>query len=119
MAGLLTVCALIFAFAKIPQPGRCLTKQQVFHVNKQEYLANHVMETKQAESEMECAMHCVSNESCASVNYKTSGLNKGLCELNTKRRPSEMAEGHEVSQNSEFNYLFKIKAVSGIETVNR
>ena len=51
--------AFIFALAKIPQPGKCLIKEAVFHVNKQEYLANHVIETKKAESELECGMRCV------------------------------------------------------------
>ena len=69
MAALYIACVLIFA-----------------------YLANHVIEKKQAESELESGIHCVGKESCASAYFKTSGDGKGLCELN--RKP----QGHENSE---------------------
>ena len=103
------VCALIFALSKIPQPGKCLTKQAIFRINKQEYLANHVIETRQAESELKCGMHCVGKESCASVNYKTSGVGKGLCELNSKPSQDEISER---LHKPEFNHLFIVPKVS-------
>ena len=52
--------------------------------HKQKYLANHVIETKQAGSELECGLNCIGNGSCLSVNYKTSGVGKSRCELNNK-----------------------------------
>ena len=92
MAVLYTVCALIIAIIKIPQPGKCSIKEAIFRINKEEYLTNHVIETKQAESELECGMHCVGKESCASANYKTSGVGKGLCELNSKPSRDEISD---------------------------
>ena len=52
--------------------------QALFRKNKQEYLANHVIATKQAATELECGLHCVRHGSCLSVNYKISGFGKGL-----------------------------------------
>ena len=83
MAVLFSICTLIFMILKI-QKGECSIKQAFFLINKQKYLANHVIETKQTESELQCGMHCVGVGSCTSVNYKISGIGKGLCELNNK-----------------------------------
>ncbi len=90
------------------QPGECLVSQAVFRIKKQKYLANHVLETRQAETELECGMHCVGHGSCASVNYKTSGNGKGLCELN-KKSLREISD--ESMHNPEFNHLYIIKTV--------
>ena len=109
MAVLYIVCVLIFALSKIPQPAKCLIKEDVFHVNKQEYLPNHVIETKHAESELERGTHCVRKESCASVNYKTSGAGKGRCELNSKPSRQEISKR---LHKPEFNHLYIIKKVS-------
>ena len=106
MAVLYTACALIFAITKMPQPGKCSIKETIFLVKKQEYLANHAIETKLTESELECGMHCVGNESCASINYKTSGAGKGLCELNSKPQRQEISKR---LPKPEFNHLFIIK----------
>lgn len=59
-------------------------KQAFFHRKIGKYLANHVVERKHAVSEPECGVYCVSDGSCASVNYKSSGVDEGLCELNSK-----------------------------------
>ena len=112
MAVLYIVCVLIFAIAKIPQPGKCLIKEAIFRVNEKEYLPNYVIETKQAESELECGIQCVAKESCASVNYKTSGAGKGLCELNSK--PSRQEVSKRLHQ-PEFNLLYIVKEVSEYE----
>ena len=109
MAVLYTVCVLIFAITKIPQPGKCLIHEVVFRVNKQKYLPNYVIETKQAERQSECGMHCVAKESCASVNYKTSGVGKGLCELNSKPSRPEISER---LHKPEFNHLYFIGKVN-------
>jgi hypothetical protein len=95
--------------SKIPQ-GECSIKQDFFHIKRQKYLANHVIETKQANSELQCAMHCIGVRSCASVNYKISGIGKGLCELNNKTL-QEISDADGSLHNSEFNNLYRIKKV--------
>ena len=110
----LSFYVLIFV-SQITQPGECLIKQAVFHRKKQTYLANHVIETKQAESELQCGMHCVADGSCASVNYKTYGIGKGLCELNNKTRPE--TSDADKKTNPEFNHLHVIKKVRKVRTL--
>ena len=99
---LLMICVLIF-FSQLPQPSECLTNQAVFRKRAQKYLANHVFDTKQAGSEFECGLYCVREESCASVNYKTSGIGKGRCELNNKTY-QDTSDGDEET-NPEFIHL--------------
>ena len=96
--------------SKIPQ-GECSIKEASFLINKQKYLANHVIETKQAEGELQCSTHCVRVGSCVSVmNYKTSGIGKGLCELNSKTL-QEISDPDENMHNPEFNHLYIMKKV--------
>ena len=101
------IYALIF-ITKIPQQGVC-KEQAYFLRDKQKYLANHVIETKQADSELECGIHCVADESCASVNFMTSGIGKGLCELNNKTLQDT---SNEKTHNPEFIHLAVVKRVS-------
>ncbi|CAB4017025.1 Hypothetical predicted protein, partial [Paramuricea clavata] len=107
MAVLLSIWALIFMISQIPQ-SECSIKQAVFLIYKQKYLANHVIETRQVESELQCSMHCVGVGSCASVNYKTSGIGKGLCELNNKTL-REISDSDGSMHNSEFDHLYIVK----------
>jgi hypothetical protein len=102
MAFLLSICAIILIF-KTPEPGNCLVKQAVFRVEKQRYLANHVIATKRADSELDCSMHCVEDGSCVSVNFKTSGIGKGRCELNDKTRKG--TSDAETTHNPEFSHI--------------
>ena len=88
--------------------GECL-KQVIYRKNKQKYLANHVMETKQTDSEFQCSLHCARHGSCTSVDYKTSGIGKGRCEVK-KRTRQETADDNEKTSH-EFNHLFVIKQV--------
>ena len=55
-------------------------------------------------------MYCVRHGSCASVNYKVSGLGRGMCELNDKAIPE--ASGTDEESNPEFVHLYIIKKVS-------
>ena len=96
---------LFFVFA----PGE-YSKQVVFRKNKQKYLANHVIETKQAQSDFQCGLLCALHGSCASVNYKTSGIGEGRCELNSKTHQDITDDNKETSL--EFNHLVIIKPVS-------
>ena len=106
---LLSICALVFV-SKIPQQGLC-AEQAFFLRYKQKYLANHVIETKQADSELECGIHCVAFGSCVSVNYKTSGIGKGRCELNNK---TLQETSDEKTHNPESTHLAVVKRVSRI-----
>ena len=107
---LLNICALIFITTEVPQEGVC-TEQAFFLRNEKKYLANHVIETKQAESELECGLHCVADGSCASVNYKTSGISKGRCELNCKTLGES---SDDETHDPEFTYLAVTERVSRI-----
>ena len=80
MMAYLSVCALIFVSIATAKPkGRLAFCKTIFKRNEQTYLADHVVETKQAHSEIECDLHCGAEKSCTSVNFKTSGIGKGRC----------------------------------------
>ena len=107
----LSTCALVFFWMAITQPGESLASEEaIFKRNEQKYLANHVIETKQAGSELDCGLHCIADKSCASVNYKTSGVGKGRCELNNKtvEKTAEVDKIHD----PQFNHLVIVKQVS-------
>ena len=95
---------------KLPQPGECEDEQAIFDIKKEKYLPYHVIETKQADSVLECAMHCLEVKSCVSVNYKTSGVGKGLCELNNKTL-LEVSDGDGRIHHPEFVHLYIIETV--------
>ena len=78
------------------------------------YLVKSVIKTEQAISEAQCGSLCSRVSSCASVNYKKSGLNQGMCELNDKL-VEECEENRRV--NYEFDYLEVVKSVSEIATI--
>ena len=84
--------------------------QAVFDVKNQKYLARHVVETKRADSMFECGMHCLDVESCVSVNYKTSGIGKGLCELNDITL-QEVSDSDGSIYHPEFTHLYIIEKV--------
>ncbi|XP_028398844.1 sushi, von Willebrand factor type A, EGF and pentraxin domain-containing protein 1-like [Dendronephthya gigantea] len=105
MAVILVFFAL-FLIVKTPQPSECQnTSQAFFRKIQQEHLGNHVIDTKQTNDELECAMHCVDDGSCESVNYKTSGIGKGLCELNNSTLP-KTSNANERIRNPEFDHLY-------------
>ena len=106
---LLRILALIF-ISKIPKVA--CTEKAFFLRNEENYLANHVIETKQADSELECGMRCVANESCASVNYKTSGIGKGRCKLNMHKTLQDASDAE--THNPEFIHLVVVKRVGEI-----
>ena len=108
------VLVIILIISQIPEPGQCSKKQAKFHLNKSKYLANHVIETRQAETELECGIHCLGHGSCVSVNYKTSGIDKGLCELNNKAL-EEITDHDERVDNPDFSHLYIIKTSSSQE----
>ena len=109
MAAFLSIWALIFIL-QTSKLVKCLDRQAVFRKSGQKYLENHVVETKHADTDLECRMYCLRNTLCASVNYKISVIDKGLCELNNKT--CDVAEA--MTHNPEFNHFYIIEKV-GIE----
>ena len=107
-----SICTLIFVWIATTQPGESLACGEVrFQKSAQKYLANHVMETTQVDSEKKCAFRCAANKSCTSINYKTEGSDKGRCELNNKT-VDETDDVDEKIDRQEFNHLAVIARVS-------
>ena len=106
------VCALVFFWIATTQLEESVASEQtIFRRREQEYLADHVIETKQTGSELECGLHCLADKSCTSVNYKTSGIGKGQCELNDKT-VEETPDVDEKIHHPEFNHLSVVQRVS-------
>jgi hypothetical protein len=77
---MILACVQFFAFI-----GYGVTmKHAIFKRKTEKYLPDSVITTKYAESELECSMHCTSIDACLTVNYKTSGVDQGLCQLNNR-----------------------------------
>ena len=106
MVVIFNICAFIFAWNEF-QLSECSIRQGLFRVEKQKYLPDHVIETTNARSGLECGIYCLENESCASVNYKTFGINDGLCELNRETR----RDADEILNNPEFEHIYVIERV--------
>jgi hypothetical protein len=78
------------------------TQNALNYRHRGKYLRNHVIRTTIAMTESDCAVYCLKDEECASVNYKTTGENLGLCELNN----TTLSEACTYSEdNQEFNNL--------------
>ena len=108
----LSTCAFIFFWIAVTQPGESWASDQViFERNEQKYLANHAIETKQADSEVECGLYCIADKSCTSVNYKISGIGKGRCELNDQTT-EETFDVDDKIHHPEFNHLAVNERVS-------
>ena len=108
----LSTCALIFVWIGTKKDVESMASEQtIFHKNEHTYLPDHVIKTKQSGGEIECGLHCVAEKSCTSINYKTSGIGKGRCELNDKtvERTSKVDEK---IHHPEFNHLVVVKLVS-------
>ncbi len=65
-------------------------KHAIFTRKTGKFLPDSVIATKYAESELECSMHCTSHDACLSVNYKTSGVDQGLCQLNNNTHSEKL-----------------------------
>ncbi len=104
--GALLAVLLCLIFSK---PGKC-QHEAVFRKTAGKFLANYVIQAKEASSESECGIYCSRNKRCASVNYKTSGINKGLCELNSKSLGGMTLD--ELTDSPEYIHLHVIKPVS-------
>jgi hypothetical protein len=83
-----TILAYVQFFAFI---GYGVTmKHAIFKRKTGKYLPDSVITTKYAESELECSMHCTSIDACLSVNYKASGVDLGLCQLNNSTKSENL-----------------------------
>ena len=81
-------------------------QQAIFRRYEKEFLANHVIERKIADSELECGLHCLRHGSCASINYKTFGIGAS----STKKKTQEISDV-DVETRPEFNHLVIMDSV--------
>ena len=81
-------------------------REAVFYKEKGVYFANHVIETEETSSELECCSLCLVQTPCTSVNYKSSGDREGLCELNDRILKDFPHHG---TKNSEYIYFEKLR----------
>ena len=82
------------------QRGMCV-EEAVFRKIKGKYLPKIAFKTLNTRNALDCGSYCSRDQYCASVNYKISGKNRGLCELNSER----MKDVDSGENNEEFNYL--------------
>ena len=82
-------------------------KHAIFKRKTGKYLPDSVITTKYAESERVCSMHCTRLDACLSVNYKASGVDQGLCQLNN----STASEGLGLVSDDKFVHLSILKGV--------
>ncbi len=82
-------------------------KHAIFKRETGKYLPDSVIATKYSGSELECSMHCTSHDACSSVNYKTSGVEQSLCQLNNKTH----SEKFKLVSDEKFVHLSVIKRV--------
>ena len=102
---------MLLLIVKIPQPGECRNiRQAFFRKIQQKRLENLVIDTKQTNDELECVIHCIEDGSCTSVNYKTSGIGKDLCELNNSTLLNTPDVVRRI-RNPEFDHLYIVKKV--------
>jgi hypothetical protein len=65
-------------------------KHGIFKRKTAHYLPDSVITTKYAKSELECSMHCTSIDACLPANYKASGVDQGLCQLNNSTKSENL-----------------------------
>jgi hypothetical protein len=82
-------------------------KHAIFKRKTGQYLPDSVITTKYAESELECSMHCTSIDACLSVNYKASGVDQGLCQLNNRTTSESLG----LVSDDKFVHLFIVRRV--------
>ena len=82
-------------------------KHAIFRRKTGQYLPDSVITTKYAESERVCSMHCTSIDACLSVNYKASGVDQGVCQLNNRTTSESLG----LVSDDKFVHLFIVKRV--------
>ena len=100
MYGFDRIICLALPLLVILNRGRCANKA-VFRKIKGKYLPNSVFKTLETTDELHCTSYCSRDGSCVSVNFKISGKDRGLCELNSRT----MKDVNDEQNKAEFNYL--------------
>ena len=80
-------------------------KHAIFTRKPGKFLPDSVIAMVYADSELECSMHCTRLDACLSVNYKASGVDQGLCQLNNKT----LSEKLMLVSDAKFEHLFVMK----------
>ena len=87
---LLTLVQFWFMFRSVSA-----TSQAIFVRKAGQYLPDSEITRRETGSELECSMHCTINIECVSVNYKVSGQDQGLCQLNNNTILKKRAVTHD------------------------
>ena len=82
-------------------------KHAIFRRKTGQYLPDSVITTKYAEGERVCSMYCTRLDACLSVNYKDSGVDQGLCQLNN----STTSENLGLVSDDKFVHISIVKRV--------
>ena len=82
-------------------------KHATFKREAGKYLPYSVIATKYTETESECSAHCTRLDACLSVNYKTSAVEQGLCQLKNKTHSEKL----KLVSDEKFVHLSVIKKV--------
>ena len=64
--------------------NRSLFTTSAVSSRRREIFGKHVIKIEKNRSELACGSLCSRENSCVSVNYKKSGKDQGICELNNK-----------------------------------
>ena len=73
------------------------------------------MKAKRADSELICGLYCAAENSCTSINYKTSGSGIGRCELNNKAGEETSYADYKKICRIQLLYLAVIERVSTMQ----
>ena len=90
-------------------------QEVIFLKSEGVYFANRVAQIKDAASEINCCIYCMKDDSCLSVNYQTSGRNRGLCQLNAEKLKDFPQDR---IRNPDFCYFEKIKGAKVTVKIN-
>ena len=94
---------LFVFFVATERHVNCSQLYALFHRHEGRYLPNRVIRRTLANTETDCAMYCLREEECVSVNYKPSGEERaGLCELNNETLSETFTND---LNKEEFNHL--------------
>ena len=92
--------------------GVCCSHQALFKREVGQYLANNAIRTEQTNSELDCSALCSRESSCVAVNYKTSGENRGMCELKNKDLQDAAEDGRLMPEFTNLRILQRVISLS-------
>ena len=91
---------ITFTFLATVSVGRCV-HEAIYRKIKGKHLTDSTFKRLRTQNALHCTSYCSRELSCSSVNFKISGADQGLCELNNKT----MSERTDNEENTEFEYL--------------